>query len=115
CHSGFDDSVVGFAAAAAEIREAGQCKPVNDTENDWRRQHSSSITDAMWAVWSTDLAKKYLHLPWALLNEPSEVEALTAADVVLLAPAALRILGPDIARRALKFITDGTICATLVD
>uniref|UniRef100_A0A915I2L3 Uncharacterized protein n=1 Tax=Romanomermis culicivorax TaxID=13658 RepID=A0A915I2L3_ROMCU len=35
----------------------------------------------MQAVWSTDLAKKYPHIPWALLNQPFEVEAFTAADV----------------------------------
>uniref|UniRef100_A0A915J9Y8 Uncharacterized protein n=1 Tax=Romanomermis culicivorax TaxID=13658 RepID=A0A915J9Y8_ROMCU len=52
---------------------------------------------------------------WALLNEPIEVEALTAADVVLSAPAALRILGPKVARRALEFIADGTIRPTPVD
>uniref|UniRef100_A0A915ITF5 Uncharacterized protein n=1 Tax=Romanomermis culicivorax TaxID=13658 RepID=A0A915ITF5_ROMCU len=57
----------------------------------------------------------YPHLPWALLNEPLEVEALTAANMVLLAPAALQILGPDIARRVLKSIADGTISATPVD
>uniref|UniRef100_A0A915IFS7 Uncharacterized protein n=1 Tax=Romanomermis culicivorax TaxID=13658 RepID=A0A915IFS7_ROMCU len=38
-----------------------------------------------------------------------------AANVVLLAPAALRILGPDVARQALEFIADRTICATPVD
>uniref|UniRef100_A0A915L535 Uncharacterized protein n=1 Tax=Romanomermis culicivorax TaxID=13658 RepID=A0A915L535_ROMCU len=38
-----------------------------------------------------------------------------AANVVLLAPAVLWILGPDIARRVLEFITDGTICAIPVD
>uniref|UniRef100_A0A915L8Y6 Uncharacterized protein n=1 Tax=Romanomermis culicivorax TaxID=13658 RepID=A0A915L8Y6_ROMCU len=30
-----------------------------------------------------DLAKKYPHLPWGLLNEPFAVEALTTADEVL--------------------------------
>uniref|UniRef100_A0A915J881 Uncharacterized protein n=1 Tax=Romanomermis culicivorax TaxID=13658 RepID=A0A915J881_ROMCU len=55
---------------------------------------SSSITDGMRAVWSTDLAKKYLHLPLALLNEAFEVEALTAVDMVLSAPAALQIWDP---------------------
>uniref|UniRef100_A0A915HIM6 Uncharacterized protein n=1 Tax=Romanomermis culicivorax TaxID=13658 RepID=A0A915HIM6_ROMCU len=44
-----------------------------------------------------------------------EVEVLTAADIVLLAPAALQILGPEVARRALEFIADGTICATPLD
>uniref|UniRef100_A0A915JTF2 Uncharacterized protein n=1 Tax=Romanomermis culicivorax TaxID=13658 RepID=A0A915JTF2_ROMCU len=34
---------------------------------------------------------------------------------MLSAPAALRILGPEVARRALEFIPDGTICATPVD
>uniref|UniRef100_A0A915KVT0 Uncharacterized protein n=1 Tax=Romanomermis culicivorax TaxID=13658 RepID=A0A915KVT0_ROMCU len=53
---------------------------------------SSSVT-----VWSMDLATKYPHLPWALLNKPFEVEVLTAADVVLSAPVALQILGPDVA------------------
>uniref|UniRef100_A0A915KHA2 Uncharacterized protein n=1 Tax=Romanomermis culicivorax TaxID=13658 RepID=A0A915KHA2_ROMCU len=52
---------------------------------------SSSITDTMRAVWSMSLTKKYPQLSWALLNEPFEVEALTAADIVLSAPAALRI------------------------
>uniref|UniRef100_A0A915J9Y4 Uncharacterized protein n=1 Tax=Romanomermis culicivorax TaxID=13658 RepID=A0A915J9Y4_ROMCU len=42
---------------------------------------SSSVMDVMQAVWSTDLAKKYLHLPWALLNKPFEVEAPMAANV----------------------------------
>uniref|UniRef100_A0A915I5M5 Uncharacterized protein n=1 Tax=Romanomermis culicivorax TaxID=13658 RepID=A0A915I5M5_ROMCU len=69
----------------------------------------------MWAVWSTNLTTKYPHLPWALLNEPFEVEALMRADVVLSAPAALQILGPHVARRALEFITDGTIHTTPVD
>uniref|UniRef100_A0A915HZ67 Uncharacterized protein n=1 Tax=Romanomermis culicivorax TaxID=13658 RepID=A0A915HZ67_ROMCU len=69
----------------------------------------------MRAVWSRDLAKKYRHLPWALLNKPFEVEALTAPNVVLLGPAALRILGPHVTGRALEFIADGTIHATLVD
>uniref|UniRef100_A0A915J105 Uncharacterized protein n=1 Tax=Romanomermis culicivorax TaxID=13658 RepID=A0A915J105_ROMCU len=59
---------------------------------------SSSITKAMLTVWSTDLARKYPHLPWALLNEPFEVEVLMATDVVLSAPAALWILGPKVAR-----------------
>uniref|UniRef100_A0A915K0V9 Uncharacterized protein n=1 Tax=Romanomermis culicivorax TaxID=13658 RepID=A0A915K0V9_ROMCU len=35
-----------------------------------------------------------------------------AADVVLSAPAALRILGPDVAGWALEFIADGTIGTT---
>uniref|UniRef100_A0A915J7N8 Uncharacterized protein n=1 Tax=Romanomermis culicivorax TaxID=13658 RepID=A0A915J7N8_ROMCU len=43
---------------------------------------SSSVTDAIRNMWSMDLAKKNLHLPWVLLNEPFEVEALTAADVI---------------------------------
>uniref|UniRef100_A0A915JSV3 Uncharacterized protein n=1 Tax=Romanomermis culicivorax TaxID=13658 RepID=A0A915JSV3_ROMCU len=75
-------------------------------------QDSSSITDAMRAVWSTDLATKYLHLPWMLLNEPFKVEGLRAPDLVLLVPAVLRILGPNVAQRALEFIADGTIHAT---
>uniref|UniRef100_A0A915K9N9 Uncharacterized protein n=1 Tax=Romanomermis culicivorax TaxID=13658 RepID=A0A915K9N9_ROMCU len=58
---------------------------------------SSSITDVMQAIWSTDLAKNYQHLLWVLFNKPFEVEALTAADVVLSAPAALWILGPEVA------------------
>uniref|UniRef100_A0A915I380 Uncharacterized protein n=1 Tax=Romanomermis culicivorax TaxID=13658 RepID=A0A915I380_ROMCU len=62
---------------------------------------SSSITDAMRAVSSTDLAKKYWHLPWGLLNELFEVEALTGANVVLLAPAAMQILRPEVTRPAL--------------
>uniref|UniRef100_A0A915JTU3 Uncharacterized protein n=1 Tax=Romanomermis culicivorax TaxID=13658 RepID=A0A915JTU3_ROMCU len=37
-----------------------------------------------------------------------------AADVVLSTPAALRILGPEVARRALEFIADGTIRPTPV-
>uniref|UniRef100_A0A915IHE2 Uncharacterized protein n=1 Tax=Romanomermis culicivorax TaxID=13658 RepID=A0A915IHE2_ROMCU len=42
CHSGFGtDSIVGLAATAAEICDTGQCKPVNDAENDWRRQRGS--------------------------------------------------------------------------
>uniref|UniRef100_A0A915KA18 Uncharacterized protein n=1 Tax=Romanomermis culicivorax TaxID=13658 RepID=A0A915KA18_ROMCU len=61
-------------------------------------EDSSSVTDAMRTVWSMDLAKKYPHLPWVLLNEPFEVEALTAAHVVLSGPAALGILGPEVAR-----------------
>uniref|UniRef100_A0A915KWC2 Gag protein n=1 Tax=Romanomermis culicivorax TaxID=13658 RepID=A0A915KWC2_ROMCU len=46
--------------------------------------NSSSITDMVQAIWSTDLAKKYPHLPWALLKEPFEVEALMAANMVML-------------------------------
>uniref|UniRef100_A0A915I1M6 Uncharacterized protein n=1 Tax=Romanomermis culicivorax TaxID=13658 RepID=A0A915I1M6_ROMCU len=34
---------------------------------------------------------------------------------MLSVPMVLRVLGPDIARWALEFIADGTICATLVD
>uniref|UniRef100_A0A915K794 Uncharacterized protein n=1 Tax=Romanomermis culicivorax TaxID=13658 RepID=A0A915K794_ROMCU len=45
----------------------------------------------------------------------SSVEVLTAADVVLSVPAALPILGPDVARQALEFIPDGTIRANPVD
>uniref|UniRef100_A0A915I1D5 Uncharacterized protein n=1 Tax=Romanomermis culicivorax TaxID=13658 RepID=A0A915I1D5_ROMCU len=58
---------------------------------------SLSLTDGMQAVRSMDLAKKYWHLPWGLLNKPFEIEALTAANVVLSAPAALEILGPEVA------------------
>uniref|UniRef100_A0A915HQ36 Uncharacterized protein n=1 Tax=Romanomermis culicivorax TaxID=13658 RepID=A0A915HQ36_ROMCU len=43
------------------------------------------------------------------------VGVLSAANVVLSEPAVLQILGPNIARRALQFIADGTIHATLVD
>uniref|UniRef100_A0A915I4J0 Antifreeze protein n=1 Tax=Romanomermis culicivorax TaxID=13658 RepID=A0A915I4J0_ROMCU len=50
-----------------------------------------------------------------LLNEPFEIEALTAANLVLSAPAALRILGPEVAQRALEFITNRTFRATPVD
>uniref|UniRef100_A0A915HFU6 Uncharacterized protein n=1 Tax=Romanomermis culicivorax TaxID=13658 RepID=A0A915HFU6_ROMCU len=42
--------------------------------------------DATLAIWSVDLAKKYPHLLWTLLNDPSEVQALTAPNVM---PAAL--------------------------
>uniref|UniRef100_A0A915HNX7 Uncharacterized protein n=1 Tax=Romanomermis culicivorax TaxID=13658 RepID=A0A915HNX7_ROMCU len=76
---------------------------------------SSSITDAMWAVWSMDLTKKYLHLPWVLLNEPFEVKALTTADLMLSAPMALRILGPETTQGALQFISNSTIRATPID
>uniref|UniRef100_A0A915L6E6 Uncharacterized protein n=1 Tax=Romanomermis culicivorax TaxID=13658 RepID=A0A915L6E6_ROMCU len=44
-----------------------------------------------------------------------EVEALTAADLVLTVPAALQILGPEVAQQALEFIANGTICTTPVD
>uniref|UniRef100_A0A915KRN5 Uncharacterized protein n=1 Tax=Romanomermis culicivorax TaxID=13658 RepID=A0A915KRN5_ROMCU len=44
-----------------------------------------------------------------------EVERLMAPNIVLSAPAALRILGPKVAQRALKFISKGTIGATPVD
>uniref|UniRef100_A0A915L0B2 Uncharacterized protein n=1 Tax=Romanomermis culicivorax TaxID=13658 RepID=A0A915L0B2_ROMCU len=66
----------------------------------------------MHAVWSVNLAKKYQHLPWALLNELFNIGVLTAADVMLAAPVSLRLLGPDITRRALKFITNCTIQAS---
>uniref|UniRef100_A0A915KTR9 Uncharacterized protein n=1 Tax=Romanomermis culicivorax TaxID=13658 RepID=A0A915KTR9_ROMCU len=72
---------------------------------------SSSITDTMPAIWSTDLAKKYPHLLWVLLNELFEVKALTAADIVLMA---LSVLGPEVARQALELISNGTIQATPV-
>uniref|UniRef100_A0A915HQ68 Uncharacterized protein n=1 Tax=Romanomermis culicivorax TaxID=13658 RepID=A0A915HQ68_ROMCU len=78
-------------------------------------EDSLFITDVMRAVWSTDLAKKYQHLPWALLKELFVVEGLTATNVVLSAPAALRILGSQVARQALQFIANGTIQATAVD
>uniref|UniRef100_A0A915HFE3 Uncharacterized protein n=1 Tax=Romanomermis culicivorax TaxID=13658 RepID=A0A915HFE3_ROMCU len=42
CHSGFGDSVVDFAATTAEICDAGQGKPVNDTENDWQPQRTTA-------------------------------------------------------------------------
>uniref|UniRef100_A0A915KCN9 YrdC-like domain-containing protein n=1 Tax=Romanomermis culicivorax TaxID=13658 RepID=A0A915KCN9_ROMCU len=128
CRSGFGtDSVVGFAIATTEIHDAGQHKPVNNTENAWPLQHNRTEgTPAPLACFipkdccpeflrTPHLAKKYPHLPWALLKEPFEVEVLTAADVVLLAPAALGILGPDIPQRAIEFIADGTIQATPVD
>uniref|UniRef100_A0A915JQE4 Secreted protein n=1 Tax=Romanomermis culicivorax TaxID=13658 RepID=A0A915JQE4_ROMCU len=38
-----------------------------------------------------------------------------AANVVLLAPVALPILGPEVAQRALEFIANGTIWATPID
>uniref|UniRef100_A0A915HPP9 Uncharacterized protein n=1 Tax=Romanomermis culicivorax TaxID=13658 RepID=A0A915HPP9_ROMCU len=53
CRSGFGtDSVVGFAAAAPEIRDAGQCKPVNDVENDWRRQPNCVVSTNGSEPWS---------------------------------------------------------------
>uniref|UniRef100_A0A915HTX7 Uncharacterized protein n=1 Tax=Romanomermis culicivorax TaxID=13658 RepID=A0A915HTX7_ROMCU len=73
---------------------------------------SSYVTEGMRAVWSTGLAKKYPHLLWALLNEPFEVKAPRAAKVVLTGHVALRVLKPKVARRALKFIYNGTIQAT---
>uniref|UniRef100_A0A915I1X4 Uncharacterized protein n=1 Tax=Romanomermis culicivorax TaxID=13658 RepID=A0A915I1X4_ROMCU len=57
----------------------------------------SPIQDAMLAIWLVDLAKKSPHLPWTLLNQPSQVKALTTADVVLAAPVSMRLLQPDIA------------------
>uniref|UniRef100_A0A915I1A5 Uncharacterized protein n=1 Tax=Romanomermis culicivorax TaxID=13658 RepID=A0A915I1A5_ROMCU len=53
---------------------------------------ASPIQDPMLAVWSVDLAKKYLHLLWALLNERAQIEALTATDVVLATPLPMRLL-----------------------
>uniref|UniRef100_A0A915KWE2 Uncharacterized protein n=1 Tax=Romanomermis culicivorax TaxID=13658 RepID=A0A915KWE2_ROMCU len=107
--------------AAAEICDASYITPVNNAENDWRHQrgrlvlteggNSSSVTDPVQAVWLTDLARKYPHLPWGLLNELFEVEALMAANMVLSAPAVLQILGPEVARRGLEFIANGTIWA----
>uniref|UniRef100_A0A915JPM6 Uncharacterized protein n=1 Tax=Romanomermis culicivorax TaxID=13658 RepID=A0A915JPM6_ROMCU len=76
---------------------------------------SLSVTDGMQAIWSMDLAKKYLHLPWVLLNEPFKAEALTATNVVLSTPAPLWILGPKVPRRALEFISNDTIQATPID
>uniref|UniRef100_A0A915KBX1 Uncharacterized protein n=1 Tax=Romanomermis culicivorax TaxID=13658 RepID=A0A915KBX1_ROMCU len=73
---------------------------------------SSSIMDAMPAIRSTDLAKKYPHLPWALLNQPFKVEVLTAPDVMLTAPMGLLVLGLEVTSRALEFISNGTIEAT---
>uniref|UniRef100_A0A915LDU5 Uncharacterized protein n=1 Tax=Romanomermis culicivorax TaxID=13658 RepID=A0A915LDU5_ROMCU len=58
--------------------------------------NSLSVTNVMWAVWSMDLAKKYPHLLWALLNEPLKVQVLTATNVVLSGPVALPILGPQV-------------------
>uniref|UniRef100_A0A915KNL7 Uncharacterized protein n=1 Tax=Romanomermis culicivorax TaxID=13658 RepID=A0A915KNL7_ROMCU len=63
----------------------------------------------MWAIWSADLAKKYSHLPLALLNEPFQVEALMGPDMVLSGPVVLQVLGPEITRRALEFISNDTI------
>uniref|UniRef100_A0A915KQT3 Uncharacterized protein n=1 Tax=Romanomermis culicivorax TaxID=13658 RepID=A0A915KQT3_ROMCU len=60
-------------------------------------------------IWSVNLAKKYPHLPWALLNEPSNIGVLKATEVLLLAPVVLQILGPKVAQGALNFITDSTI------
>uniref|UniRef100_A0A915IRN1 Uncharacterized protein n=1 Tax=Romanomermis culicivorax TaxID=13658 RepID=A0A915IRN1_ROMCU len=87
--SGFrTDTVTCLAAAASEICDEGQCKPIKDAKNDWRHQHGHVVsTDGRFpirhrhdgAVWSMDLAKKYPHLPWVLLNEPLEVEVLRAA------------------------------------
>uniref|UniRef100_A0A915IS06 Uncharacterized protein n=1 Tax=Romanomermis culicivorax TaxID=13658 RepID=A0A915IS06_ROMCU len=69
----------------------------------------SPVQDAMLAIWSVNLAKKYRHLPWTLLNESSQVKVLMAADVVLIAPVSMRLLGPDVARWALEFIANETI------
>uniref|UniRef100_A0A915JLZ9 Uncharacterized protein n=1 Tax=Romanomermis culicivorax TaxID=13658 RepID=A0A915JLZ9_ROMCU len=45
CHSGFGaDSLVGFVATTAEIGDAGQCEPVNDTKNDWRCQRNRVVS-----------------------------------------------------------------------
>uniref|UniRef100_A0A915K271 Uncharacterized protein n=1 Tax=Romanomermis culicivorax TaxID=13658 RepID=A0A915K271_ROMCU len=75
----------------------------------------SSPTNAMRAVWSTYLAKKYRPLPWELLKEGLEVEVLLAADLMLSAHPALQILGPEVTRRAIEFIANSTIWATPVD
>uniref|UniRef100_A0A915IAT4 Uncharacterized protein n=1 Tax=Romanomermis culicivorax TaxID=13658 RepID=A0A915IAT4_ROMCU len=40
-----------------------------------------SVQDAMLAVWSVHMAKKCLHLLWALLKEPFQVEGPMAARV----------------------------------
>uniref|UniRef100_A0A915HSU3 Uncharacterized protein n=1 Tax=Romanomermis culicivorax TaxID=13658 RepID=A0A915HSU3_ROMCU len=67
------------------------------------------VQDAMLASWSVDLAKRYLHLPWGLLNKPTQVEVLMAPDIVLTAPVSMRLLQPDMAQWALEFIANGTI------
>uniref|UniRef100_A0A915IU38 Uncharacterized protein n=1 Tax=Romanomermis culicivorax TaxID=13658 RepID=A0A915IU38_ROMCU len=116
------DSVVGFAAATTEIHNVGQCKPVNDTENDWGGQCDRIIsTDGRY----TSASGPFYCLRTAAWNSYGLGtggrrsigidEPARAADVVLSAPAALWILEPDIALRALEFIADGTIHATLVD
>uniref|UniRef100_A0A915K5I0 Uncharacterized protein n=1 Tax=Romanomermis culicivorax TaxID=13658 RepID=A0A915K5I0_ROMCU len=76
---------------------------------------SLSLSDQMWAIWLTYLAKKYPHLPWALLNELFEDKAPRAANMVLSAPITLSILGPDVTQPALKFISNGTIWTTPVN
>uniref|UniRef100_A0A915KRX6 Uncharacterized protein n=1 Tax=Romanomermis culicivorax TaxID=13658 RepID=A0A915KRX6_ROMCU len=76
---------------------------------------SSSVTDTMRAVFSVDLAMEYPHLLWALLNELFVVQALTATDMVLSVPVVLRVLGPEVALQALKFISNGTIWATPIN
>uniref|UniRef100_A0A915KRU8 Uncharacterized protein n=1 Tax=Romanomermis culicivorax TaxID=13658 RepID=A0A915KRU8_ROMCU len=38
------DSVISLSAAATEIRDARQRKPVNDTQNDWRGQHNRVLS-----------------------------------------------------------------------
>uniref|UniRef100_A0A915L396 Uncharacterized protein n=1 Tax=Romanomermis culicivorax TaxID=13658 RepID=A0A915L396_ROMCU len=43
---------------------------------------TSFITDAMQSAWSVDLAKKYPHLPWVLLNEPLEAKPVNMAFLV---------------------------------
>uniref|UniRef100_A0A915KPC6 Uncharacterized protein n=1 Tax=Romanomermis culicivorax TaxID=13658 RepID=A0A915KPC6_ROMCU len=135
CCSGFGtDSVVRFAVAT-EIRDAGQRKPVNDAKNDWRRQCNRLVsTEGRYTGASarfiaqgplpgipTDSALKVVSQLklMNLLDSSSVTEAmrvaLTAAYVVLWAPAALRILGPDVAQGALEFIAHGTIHATPVN
>uniref|UniRef100_A0A915K199 Uncharacterized protein n=1 Tax=Romanomermis culicivorax TaxID=13658 RepID=A0A915K199_ROMCU len=100
CSSLGMDFVVSFAATA-KIRNPSQCKPINDAKKDWQHQHDCigrflvhhrRDADCL----STDLATKYPHL-------------------VLSAPAALRILRPEVARRALEFTANGTIRTTPVD
>uniref|UniRef100_A0A915IY78 Uncharacterized protein n=1 Tax=Romanomermis culicivorax TaxID=13658 RepID=A0A915IY78_ROMCU len=45
------NSVVGFATTATQIRNTGQHKPINDTKNDWRRQHNRVVsTDGSIAI-----------------------------------------------------------------
>uniref|UniRef100_A0A915JC82 Uncharacterized protein n=1 Tax=Romanomermis culicivorax TaxID=13658 RepID=A0A915JC82_ROMCU len=44
CHSsGFGTGTVTCVATAAEICDASQCKPINDTKNDWQHQHGQIL------------------------------------------------------------------------